>query len=71
MTKYRVVYETTEDGGWGAYSPDLPGCCVATGKSRAEVEQLMREAIPMHIEGMREAGMPVAKTYRLVSQVAA
>lgn len=55
MTEYRVIYETDNEGGWGAYSPDLPGC-YATGKSQAEVERRMREAIPIHLEAMREAG---------------
>lgn len=43
---------------WGAYVPDLPGC-VAVGKSRDEVERLIREAIPLHLEAMREDGEPV------------
>jgi predicted RNase H-like HicB family nuclease len=38
--------------------PDLPGC-VAVGKSRGEVERLIAEAIPLHIESMREQGEPV------------
>jgi predicted RNase H-like HicB family nuclease len=71
MTEYLVIYETAKDGGWGAYAPDLPGCCVATGESQAEVEQLMREAIPMHIEGLREAGTLVPEPYRLVGLIAA
>lgn len=70
MTEYLVIYEAAEDGGWGAYSPDLP-CCVATGTSRAEVERLMREAIPFHIEGMREAGEPVPEPRHLIGVVAA
>jgi predicted RNase H-like HicB family nuclease len=71
MTEYQVIYETAEAGGWGAYSPDLPGCCVACGDSRAEVERLMREAIPFHIEGLREAGIRVPASYRLIESVAA
>jgi predicted RNase H-like HicB family nuclease len=71
MIEYRVIYEMAEDGGWGAYSPDLPGSCVAAGKSRAEVERLMREAIPFHMEGLREAGTPVPESYRLIGLVAA
>lgn len=43
---------------FGAYVPDLPGC-VAVGESRQEVESLIREAIELHIEGMREEGQPV------------
>jgi predicted RNase H-like HicB family nuclease len=70
MTEYLVIYETAEDGGWGAYSPDLPGC-VATGQSQAEVEQLMREAIPMHLELMREAGEPIPEPHHLIGVVAA
>jgi predicted RNase H-like HicB family nuclease len=68
MTDYLVLYETTEDGGWGAYSPDLPGC-IATGKTRAEVEKLMREALPMHIEMMRESGEPVPEPGHLAELV--
>ena len=70
MSEYLVVYETAEDGGWGAYSPDLPGC-VATGKTRVEVEQLMREAIPLHIEMMREVGEPVPEPRHMIGVVAA
>jgi predicted RNase H-like HicB family nuclease len=70
MTDYLVIYERGEDGGWGAYSPDVP-CCVATGKSQAEVEQLMREALPDHIALMREAGEPVPKPHCLIGLIAA
>lgn len=57
MKPYSVVYERSPRN-WSAYVPDLPGC-IATGKTRDEVELRMREAIEMHIEGMREAGLPV------------
>lgn len=71
MIEYRVIYEMAEDGGWGAHSPDLPGCCIACGASQEEAEQLMHEAIPMHMEGLREAGTPVPESYRLIELVAA
>ena len=35
--------------------PDLPGC-VAVGEDKAEAEHLIREAIAMHLAGMREDG---------------
>jgi predicted RNase H-like HicB family nuclease len=41
-----------------AYVPDLPGC-VAAGKTRDEVQQLITEAIQMHLEGMQEDGEPL------------
>ena len=57
MTGYAVVIEH-EGEAWGAYVPDLPGC-VAAGSSREEVEQLIREAIPLHLEAMRDSGEPI------------
>jgi predicted RNase H-like HicB family nuclease len=29
MREYTVIYERGDDGGWGAYAPDLPGLGVA------------------------------------------
>jgi predicted RNase H-like HicB family nuclease len=52
--KYDVVFEQ-EGNAFGAYVPDLPGC-VAVGKTREEVERLIREAIAFHIEGMKADG---------------
>lgn len=57
MTEYLVVIEGEGDS-WSAYVPDLPGC-VSAGSSREEVEQLIREAIAFHIDGMREDGFPI------------
>ena len=57
MTGYAVIIEGKNDS-YSAYVPELPGC-IAAGKSVAEVEKLIREAIEFHIEGMREAGEPV------------
>lgn len=50
-----VVIERGEEG-FGAYVPDLPGC-VAAGASKDEVLALIREAIELHIEAMREEGL--------------
>lgn len=52
--EYLVVIEKGPKS-YGAYVPDLPGC-VAVGESRREVLKLIREAISLHIEAMREAG---------------
>ncbi len=43
---------------YGAYVPDLPGC-VAAADSKEEALQLIREAIELHIEEMREEGLPI------------
>ena len=57
MKRYIAVIEKT-DTGYGAYVPDLPGC-VAAGETYEEAERLIREAIPFHIEGLRQNGDPV------------
>lgn len=57
MTNWGVVYERTSMG-WSAYVPALPGFGV-TGQTRAEVEQLIREGIPFHLEGLAEQGLPI------------
>ncbi|RAY15753.1 type II toxin-antitoxin system HicB family antitoxin [Actinomadura craniellae] len=58
MGRYAVVVERADDGGYGAYAPDLPGC-VAVGETEEETLALMREAIVFHLEGLREAGAEV------------
>ncbi|MCH8274888.1 MAG: type II toxin-antitoxin system HicB family antitoxin [Armatimonadetes bacterium] len=57
MKEYLVIYEQGETS-WGAYVPDLPGC-VAVGKNRQEVERLIREAIELHVDGIRADGEPI------------
>ncbi len=57
MSEYLVVIEH-EGESWGAYCPDLPGVGVV-GDSQDEAEQLIREVITFHLEGLREAGEPI------------
>ena len=40
---------------FGAYAPDFPGC-VAAADTEAETIALMKEALEMHIEDMRQRG---------------
>ena len=55
--EYLVVLEKGKSG-YGAHVPDLPGC-IAAGESRREVLKLIREAIALHIEALRESGQPI------------
>ena len=55
--KYAVVIEKAGNN-YSAYVPDLPGC-VATGDTKREVAQRIREAIAFHLDGMREGGVPI------------
>jgi predicted RNase H-like HicB family nuclease len=55
---YLIVIERADDGGYGAWAPDLPGC-VALGDTIEDAEQHMREAIAFHLDGLREQGQAV------------
>ena len=55
--KYAIVIEKSETG-YGAYVPDLPGC-IAAGETVEETEELIREAVEFHLEGLRSDGVPV------------
>lgn len=55
--KYAVVIEKG-DTSFGAYVPDLPGC-VAVGETREEAVTLIREAIELHLEDMKDEGQEV------------
>ena len=55
--QYLIVIEKTATG-FSAYSPDLPGC-IATGATREEIEQNIREAIEFHVDGLRQEGYEV------------
>ena len=55
--RYMIVVEKGQ-ASYSAHVPDLPGC-VAVGKTREEVVQLIREAVEFHIEGLIEEGLPV------------
>ena len=58
MTGYAVIIERVEDGGFGGWSPDLPGG-VSTGRSYEECVNNMREAVSFHLDGLREDGLAV------------
>ncbi len=57
MKQYPIVIEKAASN-FAAYVPDLPGC-IATGTTVVATERLLREAIELHIEGMREDGLRI------------
>jgi predicted RNase H-like HicB family nuclease len=59
MNKFLVIIEKT-DSGYSSYSPDLDGC-IATGRTKKEVEKNMYEAILFHLEGLKEEGIAIPK----------
>ena len=48
--------------------PDLPGC-IAAGDTRAGVERLIREAIEVYLESMREYGEPIPEPTSTVDAI--
>lgn len=67
--RYVMIIEPGERN-YSAYLPDLPGC-VTTGKTIEEVKQRMREAIELHLEGLREDGLPIPQPTSLADYVEA
>jgi len=55
--RFMVIVEQGESS-YGAYVPDLPGC-VAVAETKEEALKLIREAIELHLEKMREEGTPI------------
>ena len=70
--KFMIVVEEGPDS-FGAHVPDLPGC-IAVGETRAEAIELIREAIELHLQDLREQGLEIpapSSTGEFVEVVAA
>jgi len=67
MKRYAIVIEHG-DNNLSAYVPDLPGC-ITTGRTVDEIERNIREAIALHLEGLREDGEPAPDPQTIVSYV--
>jgi predicted RNase H-like HicB family nuclease len=55
--RYTIIIEHGP-GNFSAYAPDFTGC-VAAADTEQETLALMKEALEMHIEDMRERGEPI------------
>ncbi len=65
---FTVIYEKTGTG-YSAYVPDLPGC-IAAGATVEETSELIRGAIEIHLESMREDGDPIPEPTTIAGCVA-
>lgn len=70
MSEYVVIYEQADDGGWGAYMPDLPGV-VALGATRSEVAERMREALAAYVDDARRRGQALPAPHHAAGTLAA
>ena len=69
MIEYVVIYEQADDGGWGAYIPDLPGV-VALGATRSEVAERIAEALAAYAGDIRERGQSMPTPHHAAGVVA-
>ena len=61
MVRYAIIIGRAVDGGYCAYVPDLPGC-VGAGANRDETIQNIIEGIKLHLDGLKEEGLPIPKS---------
>jgi predicted RNase H-like HicB family nuclease len=67
--RYAIVIEKAE-ANYSAYVPDLPDC-VATSETVAAVEHEIRDAIRLHIDGLKNDGLPVPQPTSIADYVEA
>ena len=57
MAKYTMIIEKGEDN-YSAYCPDFPGV-VSASETEEETAELMKEAIELHLEGLKQDRIPI------------
>jgi predicted RNase H-like HicB family nuclease len=60
-----VIEKESEDEGYSAFSPTLPGC-FSNGASIEEAKRNIREAIEQHVRMLLDRGQPVPQNEKLV-----
>jgi predicted RNase H-like HicB family nuclease len=68
MHRFLIVVEKANNN-YSSYSPDLPGC-IATGKTKKEVQLNMHEAIELHIKGLKEDNLEVPDSNSFAEYIA-
>ena len=62
--KLTVILEASEEGGFTALVPALPGC-ISEGRTREEAVNNIREAIGLYLEPVEDDLAPQPETERL------
>ncbi len=57
--KLRVILEPSEDGGFTALVPVLPGC-ISEGDTREEALRNIREAVELYLDDVEDDHLPSA-----------
>ncbi|MBR1636212.1 MAG: type II toxin-antitoxin system HicB family antitoxin [Lachnospiraceae bacterium] len=65
---YFAVLEPSENGGYGIFFPDLPGC-YSYAESLEEASAMAEEAASLHVYGLEEDGDPVPSASTVVPKL--
>lgn len=65
LMQYTVVVHSAEEGGYWAEVPSLPGC-FSQGETIDEAMNNVKEAIELHIQGLKDEGQEIPKEEDLV-----
>ena len=60
MSAYLAIIRREPDGGYGVCFPDFPGC-VSCGANLEEAKTMAREALMLHLAGMRDDGETIPR----------
>jgi predicted RNase H-like HicB family nuclease len=63
--QYTVIVHNAEEGGYWVEVPSLPGC-YSQGETIDEAMDNVKEAIELHIQGLKDEGQAVPKEEDLV-----
>ncbi len=58
VQEVELIFAPQEEGGYHVYAPDLPGLHTQ-GDSLEEAVTNAKEALVLHLEGLREEGLPL------------
>ncbi len=64
--RLKVVFEPSDEGGYTAYVPSLPGC-ISEGDTLAEARENIREAIDLYLEPAEDVLTPEGGTVEEVA----
>ena len=66
IVKFKIYLEPSEDGGYTALVPSLPGC-ISEGETKEEALKNIKEAIELYLEPVDDDVLPIgnAEEYEL------
>lgn len=66
--RFKIVLEASEEGGYTAYVPSLPGC-ISEGETVEEALKNIREAIELYLEPVEDDLIPVMAEAAVVEEI--